>query len=52
MEGGYQNKILDRKSERLSTIERKSLIREKPSNTITNQIPVLLKFNKTLPNIK
>ena len=47
MKQGYQDQFLDKQFDRLFTIQKKSLLKTK-LNSSTNQIPLVLTFNKTL----
>ena len=52
MKRGYQDQFFDKHFEWLSAIERESLLTPKPNNASSNRIPLVLKFSKTLSNIK
>ena len=47
MKRSYQDQLLDKQLERVSTINKKLLLTSKPNNSSTNRIPLVLTFNKT-----
>ena len=49
---GYQSKILDHHFERAMSVVRKILLENKEKPSTQGNLPLVLNFNKTLPNIK
>ena len=49
---GYQSKILDHHFERAMSVDQKILLENKDKPTSHGNLPLVLIFNKTLPNIK
>ena len=49
---GYQSKILDHHFERAMNVDRKLLLENKEKPSTQENLPLVLTFNKTLPNIK
>ena len=48
----YQSKILDHHFERAMIVDRKILLQNKDKPSTQRNLPLVLTFNKTLPNIK
>ena len=49
---GYQSKILDHHFEKVMSVDRKILLENKENPSTQENLPLVLTFNKTLPNIK
>ena len=49
---GYQSKILDHHFEKVMSVDRKILLENKEKPSTQENLPLVLTFNKTLPNIK
>ena len=49
---GYQSKILDHHFEKVMRVDRKILLENKEKPSTQENLPLVLTFNKTLPNIK